>query len=274
MGRRHRGAFDPTNDQPYELSRGKIEALVKCEACFWLDRAKGVKFPSIPGFLLNTNTDTLLKRDFDQYRGSFAHPIMKAAGLSHLRPFSHPDMDKWTSSLQFGASPEHFNTLHRETNILFGGGLDDVWENPGTGELHIVDYKSTAQMSQTPRPLDESFINPPEDPKQTDYKASYRRQMDMYQWILRRKDYVVSDTGYFVYVDGQHVGERGMIDQNRPEQAWMRFKTAVISYRGDDSWVERKIYRAREVLESEDCHSHNQSCEFHRFLSGVDKVTH
>ena len=39
-----------------------------------------------------------------------------------------------------------------------------------------------------------------------DYKAGYRRQMEMYQWIARRKGFTVSDTGYFVYVDGQHVG--------------------------------------------------------------------
>ena len=55
--------------------------------------------------------------------------------------------------------------FHEQTNILFGGGLDDVWENAESGELHVVDYKSTAQMSRTPAPLDESFIAPPEDPK-------------------------------------------------------------------------------------------------------------
>ena len=31
-----------------------------------------------------------------------------------------------------------------ETNLLIGGGLDDVWQNTKTNELHIVDYKSTA----------------------------------------------------------------------------------------------------------------------------------
>ena len=67
-----------------------------------------------------------------------------------------------------------------------------------SGELHIVDYKSTAQMSSTPAPLDESFIAAPKDSKKIDYKAGYRRQMEMYQWTLRRKGFSVSDIGYFV----------------------------------------------------------------------------
>jgi len=269
MQTRHRGTFKPDHPGPYELSRGKIEALIKCEACFWLERAKGVKFPGMPGFLLNTNTDTLLKKDFDQVRGVGPHPIMVAAGLRHLRPFAHEDLEKWVSSLQFGASPRHFNTLHHETNILFGGGLDDVWENIETGELHLVDYKSTAQMSKTPKPLDESFLAPPQDPKVPDYKASYRRQMAMYQWIMRRKGFQVSDVGYFLYVDGQHVGETGMLDDQDPAQAWMRFKTAVIPFVGDDTWVEAALFKAKQVVQLNVCPAHSAGCEHKLFLDGV-----
>ena len=83
---RHRGQYKPENENPYELSRGKVETFIRCPACFWLDRAKGVHFPSMPGFNLNTNTDTLLKRDFDQYRGKDPHPFMEANGLGHLIP--------------------------------------------------------------------------------------------------------------------------------------------------------------------------------------------
>lgn len=273
MRKRHQGMFKADHPAPYELSRGKIEALIKCEACFWLERAKGVKFPGMPGFLLNTNTDTLLKKDFDQVRGVGPHPIMVAAGLAHLRPFAHPDLQKWASSLQFGASPSHFNTLHEPTHILFGGGLDDVWENIETGELHLVDYKSTAQMSKTPKPLDESFLAPPEDPKVPDYKASYRRQMAMYQWILRRKGYQVSDIGYFLYVDGQHVGETGMLDDQDTSQAWMRFKAAVIPFTGDDSWVEAALFKAKETVQKAVCPAHTASCEHKLFLDGVGAAT-
>jgi hypothetical protein len=197
---------------------------------------------------------------------------MAAAGLAHLRPFAHEDIEKWESSLQFGSSPNHFNTLHQETNILFGGGLDDVWENIETGELHIVDYKSTAQMRKEPKPLDETFIAPPQDPHEPDYKAGYRRQMEMYQWIARRKGFTVSNTGYFVYVDGQHVGETGMIDKYNPARAWMKFKVAIIPYFGDDSWVEQALFDAKKSLFKNSCPPHGSDCEHGRFLEQVGAV--
>ena len=79
---RHRGQFDPTNPQPYELSRSKVETFIRCPACFWLDRVAGVKFPTFPPFNLNSNTDKLLKRDFDAFRGQGPHPLMTLHGLS------------------------------------------------------------------------------------------------------------------------------------------------------------------------------------------------
>ena len=87
-------------------------------------------------------------------------------------------------------------------------------------------------MSSTPAPLDESFIAPPKDSKKIDYKAGYRRQMEMYQWILRRKGFSVSDTGYFLYVDGQHVNESGMINSENPTQAWMSSTQLLFPFRG------------------------------------------
>ena len=270
---RHRGTYKPENPEPYELSRSRLEAFLKCPACFWLDRVRGVKFPSIPAFLLNTNTDVLLKKDFDGYRGRESDPLMRRVGLEHLRPFAHPELQAWQDSLNFGKDDAHFNTRHEETNLLFGGGVDDVWENPATGELHIVDYKSTAQMGPTFRPLDESFIAPVEDPKKPDYKAGYRRQMDMYQWVLRRRGYAVSNTGYFVYVDGQHSEEPGMLDQADPTQGWMRFAVAVIPYEGDDRWVEGALIDAKARLTAPSCPAHAEGCEQARFLKGAWEAT-
>ena len=256
---RHRGAYCDDHPAPFELSRGKLEALIRCPACFWLEKRAGVKPIDMPGFNLNTNTDTLLKRDFDQYRGVSPHPIMEAFGLGQLRPYKHNQLDKWVSSTQFGASEEHFNTLHEPTNILFGGGVDDVWENSQTGELYIVDYKSTAQLSQTPKPLDEEFLS-------DHWKAGYKRQAEMYQWILRRRGYPVSNIAYFVYVDGQHVGEGGMLDATDPTRATMKFNAAIIPYEGSDDWVEATLFKAKRLLESVEPPKHSKNCDVGRFL--------
>ena len=52
---------------PFPISRSKLEQCHSCPRCFWLDRVKGIGKPGIPGFLLNTLVDTLLKREFDEF---------------------------------------------------------------------------------------------------------------------------------------------------------------------------------------------------------------
>ena len=257
---RHRGQFKPEREEPYEISRGKVESFIKCKACFWLDRVKGVHFPGMPGFNLNSNTDKLLKRDFDQYRGIEPHPIMRRWNLDSLIPFAHEDLEKWETSLHFGLSTQHFNTIHEDTNLCFGGGLDDVWRNSETHQLHIVDYKSTAQLGKEPKPLDREFLNGP-------WKGAYKRQMDMYQWIMRRKGFDVSNRGFFLYVDGQHIGQTGMIDLNDTSKANMLFNTSIIEYCGDDSWVEPALYDIKELLHKTKCPAHTKDCENERFLT-------
>ena len=56
---RHRGKYDPTKSEPYDLSRGQIEKFRQCPACFWMDRSRGIKFPGFPQFNLNTDTGSL-----------------------------------------------------------------------------------------------------------------------------------------------------------------------------------------------------------------------
>jgi len=259
--KRHRGIYNPINLSPYELSRSKVEKFVRCNACFWLEKKAGIEFPSIPAFNLNSNTDKLLKKDFDAYRGERPHPIMIKNELSHLIPFAHPDMAKWQSALHFGLNSQYFNTHHEETNILFGGGIDDVWVDTKTGELFLVDYKSTANQSNDPKPITLDGR----------WKEGYKRQMEMYQWIMRRKGFEVSDTGIFVYVDGLHKDIDGMIDTD-PSMATMKFTTSILEYSGNPDWVEPTLFAIKEILDQDICPRHSGTCEFGSFIQSIESV--
>ena len=87
---RHRGQFKPDHDQPYELSRSRVENFIRCPACFYMQQVEGIQFPSIPGFNINEATDILLKRDFDELRGKGkSHQFLEEIGYGHLSPFAH-----------------------------------------------------------------------------------------------------------------------------------------------------------------------------------------
>ena len=266
---RHRGKFNPNNDNPYELSRSAVETFIKCKACFWLEKKAGVKPPEIPSFTLNTTTDILLKRDADAVRGLKSLPLWEANDLGHLIPFEHQHLENWTNSLQFGLNDTYFNFHHQPSGIRFGGGLDDVFQDAKTGQLHIVDYKSTAQGTRNPNTYQRKPVSL-DDP----WKAGYKRQMDMYVWIMRKKEFDVSDTGYFVYVDAQHANVKGMLNGERPDVAWMPFVASIIPYRANPSWIESTLIEIRHFLESsEPCPEHTPGksieggCDLGRYAS-------
>ena len=51
---RRRKLYDPTNFEPFAVSRTKIDLFVECPRCFYLDRRLGIGRPSGPPFLLNS----------------------------------------------------------------------------------------------------------------------------------------------------------------------------------------------------------------------------
>lgn len=271
--KRHQGVFKPDHPAPYELSRGKVEKFISCKACFWLDRVAGIKDIDSPSFTINTTTDILLKRDADRVRGKSSLPLWEANGLGHLIPFEHEHLENWTKSQQFGQDATFFNYDHPDTNIRFGGGLDDVFQNTLTGQLHIVDYKSTAQGTRSPGAYEKKPVTLDEP-----WKAGYKRQMDMYVWVMRRRGFDVSDTGYFVYVDAQHKDINGMLnDQSDPHKAWMLFDASIIAYEADTSWVDGKLLEIKNfLLNQARCPAHTpvdgswQGCDTGRWLHAVN----
>jgi hypothetical protein len=112
---------------------------------------------------------------------------------------------------------------------MIGGGIDDVWVNPKSGELVIVDYKATSKNGEVS--LD------------ADWQIGYKRQIEVYQWLFRHNDFKVSNMGYFVYTNGR-MDVEGFYDK-------LEFKTKIIPYEGDDSWVEPAIIELKECLEGD-----------------------
>lgn len=212
--------FEPNSSQPFRLSRSKLDLFLNCPRCFYLDRRLGVSQPPGYPFSLNSAVDALLKKEFDLHRvHKTSHPLMKAYGLDAV-PFLHPKMNEWRDSLRAGIA-----YVHKPTNFLVTGGVDDIWENP-QGELIIVDYKATSKDGEVS--LD------------ADWQIGYKRQMEVYQWLFRQNGFKVSDVGYFVYCNG-----------NTDKEAFdgkLEFDIKLIPYSGNPNWIENTLLDAKKCL--------------------------
>jgi len=242
--KRTKNIFDPHSSEAFKLSRSKVDLFLRCERCFYLDRRLGVGQP--PGFPFNLNSavDTLLKKEFDFHRiNQTAHPLMAAYGVAAV-PFQHERMDEWRDSLRRGVQ-----YLHEPTNLLLTGGVDDIWVDEG-GALIVVDYKATSKD-------DEVTLD-------ADWQIGYKRQMEFYQWLLRRNGFEVSSTGYFVYCNGKT--DRAAFD------AKLEFDIKLIPYVGNDGWVEPAIERIHECLMRESFPPPGVECDYCLYREAVMSV--
>ena len=195
--------------RPFKISRSKVELFIQCPRCFYLDRVLGIDHPPSFPFTLNSAVDTLLKREFDDCRSrGVPHPLMTAAGLN-LIPFSHPQLDAWRHNFT-GVQTAYGG------QFTFTGAVDDVWVD-SNGVLTVVDYKATAKDI----PVTSLGLS---------HHGSYMRQIEFYQWLLRRNGFNVAPRTWFVYCTG---------DPGAPAFGnILSFRTHLIAYDGDDSWVE------------------------------------
>lgn len=225
MGKYQRNpAYKPGQKEPYRISRSKIELFNQCPRCFWLGERLKIKRPSSPPFRINSAIDELLKKEFDIHRtAQTIHPLSEAYGLD-LVPFKHVKMDEWRDAMRRG-----IQYLHPKTNLNITGGIDDVWEDPNTGELVIVDYKATSKNGEVS--ID------------ADWQVAYKRQIEVYQWLFRANDFKVSDTGYFVYCNGK-------LDSPSFDGK-LEFDIKLIPHKGDDSWVGPVIISLKKCLEGD-----------------------
>ena len=219
----------------WKLSRSKIDLYTDCKKCFYLDNKLGVARPRMPAFTLNIAVDHLLKKEFDTHRANQStHPLVDSYGVKAI-PFAHKDLNTWRENF------EGIQYIHPKTGMTISGAIDDVWVNP-KGELIIVDYKATSKEGKI-----ESLDN-------SGWEGQYKRQMEVYQWLFRQNGFKVSDTGYFVYVNGMK--DKEAFDGK------LEFDVTLIANKGDDSWVEKTIIEIKECLESTDVPDTAKECDF------------
>jgi len=240
---RTKNIFDPKSKEPFRLSRSKIDLFLECPRCFYLDRRLGTGRPPGYPFSLNSAVDNLLKKEFDIYRvKAEKHPLTESYGVDAV-PFTHEKMEEWRDSLRGGV-----RYFHEPTGFLVTGGVDDIWQN-SKGELLVVDYKATSKDGE---------VN-----IDADWQISYKRQIEIYQWLLRKNGFKVSDTGYFVYVNG-----------NTDKQAFdkkLEFDVKLISYEGSDAWVEEVLRKAHETLVSDKIPEPSPLCDYCAYTQAVSK---
>ena len=241
--RRTQNLFNPALREPFKVSRSKIDLFLQCPRCLYLDRRLGIARPPGYPFNLNNAVDTLLKKEFDIHRVKKSrHPFMEEYGIDAI-PFQHEKMEEWKNPFR------GIQYLHEPTNFIITGGIDDIWVNPAE-ELIIVDYKATSKNGEV-------SLDAP-------WQITYKRQMEIYQWLFRKNGFKVSETGYFVYCNG--ITDKEAFDKK------IEFDVKLIPYKGSGDWIESVILDIHKCLMNENIPESANDCDYCRYRKEIAKV--
>mgnify|MGYP001192240167 FL=1 len=256
--------YSPNQNKDFILSRSRFDEFMNCPRCFYLKTNKGFMSPSTPGWTLNTLTDTLLKKEFDECRKKQEpHRIMLKNKLDHLVPYKSEIikdkngndkllLDEWRDSIHYG-----LKYRFKDTNIILQGGIDDVWFNTKTEELIVADYKSQHKKDGVSQ---ETYFDDP-------YKDSYKRQLDYYAYLLNGMGYKVSSDAYLYICNAKEIDE-GFHGK-------MLFDEVLIHYKIKTDYLETEIQKMIDAMNSENIPNSHESCEncaYARQRSVIDKL--
>jgi len=235
--------YQKGTNEIFKISRSKFSNFLDCARCFYLERVKGLKDPGMPGWALNSAVDELLKKEFDYYRNiQKPHPFIIKNKLNFI-PFKHDKIDYWRDALRGGIS-----FIDADTNLEVHGGVDDIWLNPDTNELIVVDYKAQSKNETVET---KAYL-------ENEYHQSYKTQMDIYVYILREMKFKVSDMAYFFVCNGLKTPEKF--------DAVLHFDLTLVPYKTNTTWIKNKLIEMKKTLESKDVPEINKSCEKCMFL--------
>ena len=176
----------------------------------------------------------------DEY---ITHPLIKDYGVDAI-PAPHKELEKWRNAFS------GVQYLHEPTNFLIFGAIDDLWIN-SKGEYIVVDYKATSKKGKITE-LNQEWQN------------SYKRQMEIYQWLLRKNNLRVSSTGYFVYCNG--ITEKKIFEKK------LEFELTLIPYEGDDVWVNPTVRDAYSCLIGDQAPLASEDCDFCAYRDSVFSI--
>lgn len=190
-----------------QLSRSKLDLFLECPRCFYEDLVRHNGRPGGPAFTLNIAVDELFKREFDAHRArQEPHPLFATVGLDAV-PLQDSRLPQWRHNFT------GVRWLDPDTGWTLYGAVDDLWLG-ADGRVMVADYKATSKAEH----VTSATLHP-----------AYRRQADVYQFLVAQQGLEVSDRAWFVYANGLKTAD-GFHDT-------LRFDTRLVPYDGNRSWV-------------------------------------
>lgn len=221
----------PSRFSALKLSRSALKLFEECPRCFWLDQHHKIKRPPGYPYTLSAAVDFLVKQEFDGYRRKGTLPPVFANHGLEAKLYTGPELVDWRNNFR-GVS-----YYDEALNAILYGAVDDILEFSDKS-LAVVDYKSSGSREIT-------------------IYDDYRKQMEIYSYLLAQNGFKVQPHAYFVFYVVQKDG--GGFKNSLPFKEELR--EIQVNPEWVDSMFERAVQTARGPVPPE-CAPECKHCAF------------
>ena len=171
----------------FTLSPSSISLMQECQRCFWLNKHKIWKRPSGPFPSLPAGIDRILKEHFDRFmeKGEMPPELCEENICEGMKLFDNKELlADWRNT---------FKGIRWEDgkgNVLFGA-IDNLLVKGN--KIIVLDYKTRGY------------------PLKEDTPDYYKNQLDIYNFLLRKKGYETEDYSFLLFYVPKEILEKGEI---------------------------------------------------------------
>ena len=143
-------------------------------------------------------------------------------------------------------------TYNPDYAFEFRISLDDIMIDEND-KLVVIDFKATAKKADI-LSYNDVYNN----------GESYKRQLEIYSWLLKKNNFDVSDTGYLMYYNG---------DASKPHLGReMHFRRTLVPFKLDTEWISPLIQDMYDCLQLEETPDYNPDCPDCIYLKTVSEL--
>ena len=178
-----------TKMKAFKLSPSSLSLMEDCPRCFWLHHNQRIKrpdtiFPSLP-----SGMDRILKTHFDKFmrKGELPPELKENKECKDIKLFEDEEtLQVWRNNRK------GITWTDKEGNLL-RGAVDNILVNKKNNKLIVLDYKTRGY------------------PVKEDTPKYYQKQLDIYNFLLRKNGYNTEDYGFLLFYIPREVTETGEV---------------------------------------------------------------
>lgn len=221
------------NLDPFSLNRTKIDLYFDCQKCFYLDQRFGIKRPHGTPLVINNIIIDKFKEELNIFRSEQkVHPEILKLKKNYI-PCNLSLINYWKNPFK------GIRYLHKKTNFLLTGAIDDIWVNQNLQSYHPVIIKSTSKKQEIT--IDNIW-------------QGYWKQLSFYSYLLSNNSLEIPNSGIFFYIN--------TVTNPKKFENTLNFNFLLFEKELDLNWIESSLKDIYQILNDDKIPIGSRKCKF------------